>query len=56
MPSHLGASVISNSKKTFDLLEFQIGAFKDNKIFNRDTDSLYNGKFNGLLRNKKNSR
>ena len=40
MPSHLGASILSNKLKILNKYVFAFDGFKD-KVYYRDTDSLY---------------
>ena len=41
MPLHLGAFVLSNSKRIMNLFIHAIGGFYSNDVYNTDTDSLY---------------
>ena len=40
-PSHLGAFILSNSKRNMNIFIREINGFYDNSIYYRDTDSLY---------------
>ena len=44
LPSHLGAFILSNSKRTMDKFIREINGFYNNSIYYGDTDSLYREK------------